>query len=56
MPGLFKSILVPLEFEVSFSMVQDVTNDLGNNKRRSLTKLADMVDDHILYEERILTC
>jgi hemerythrin-like domain-containing protein len=42
------------EHKLISAQVQDVINDLKNNKRKSLTKLADMVDDHIRYEERIL--
>ena len=42
------------EHKLISAQVQDVINDSENNKRKSLTKLADMVDDHIRYEERIL--
>ena len=34
--------------------VQDIKNNSENSKRKSLTKLADMVDNHVRYEERVL--
>ena len=42
------------EHKLILAQVQDVINDSENNKRKLLTKLADMVDEHIHYEERIL--
>ena len=42
------------EHKLISAQVQDVINDSENNKRKSLTKLADIVDEHIHYEERIL--